>query len=88
MGAELKTHQCRTCLEKERVLLLLIQHRTSSTCAREPSKGAELQRLCARVLDLCDGEAWGSIPRLSPAQKVIPINAARGNHISLVRGIR
>lgn len=82
MSAGPQTRQCRTCLEKEGVLLLLFQHRTSSTCAREPSKGAELQRLGARVSDLRGGGAWGS-PRLSPAQKVIPINAARGNHVSI-----
>lgn len=78
----LKTRQCRTCLEKEGVLLLLFQHHTSSTCAREPSKGAKQQRLGAGVSDLCGGGAWGS-SCLSPAQKVIPINAARGNHISI-----
>lgn len=66
----LKIRQCRMCFVKEFCCFSFnIAHLPP---ALEPSWGAELT-LGAGVSDLGGGRgrAWGSIPRLSPAQKVL-----------------
>lgn len=55
MGAGAQNPSVQDVFRKESGLLLLIQHPISSTCTREPSKGAKPQRLGARVLDLSGG---------------------------------
>lgn len=55
----------------KRVLLLFIQHRTSSTCTGAfLGSGTETGGRGVRPGG-GRGRAWGSIPRLSPAQKVL-----------------